>query len=116
MQKQIQNTIEKVSNGPSSLFTREDVIKLLTDLDAEMQLEVPKPQINKKRLLYYFKDVLLGKDFNEAIDTDNIELSLDHNNRVQVKRISIDEDFIIDLASDALDIAWETIICIDDDD
>ena len=114
MQKQIQNTIEKVSNSFPSLFSREDVIKLLTDLNAEMQLEVPKPQIDKERLLEVFRDVLQGKDFDDAVDTDDIELSLDYSNRVQVERINIDEDFIVDSAVDALDASWDAVVFIDE--
>ena len=114
MQKQIQNTIEKVSNSFPSLFSREDVIKLLTDLDAEMQVEVPKPQIDKERLLEIFRDVLQGKDFDDAVDTDDIELTLDHTNRVRVVGIDIDEDFIVDSAVDALNATWDAIIYFDE--
>jgi len=35
MQKQIQETINKVSTSFPSLFSREDVIKLLADLNAD---------------------------------------------------------------------------------
>ena len=37
MNNHIKNTIEQVSNSFPSLFSREDVIKLLVDLNAEMQ-------------------------------------------------------------------------------
>lgn len=112
MQKEIQNTIEKVSNSFPSLFSREDVIKLLTDLDAEMQLEVPKPQLNKEQLMDVFRDVLGNKEFGDAISTDGIELSVGHGNRIQIDYIPIDEHRIVDAAIDALAAAWDALVFI----
>lgn len=109
MQKQIQNTIEKVSNSFPSLFSKEDVIKLLTDLNAEMQLESPKPQIEKERLMEIFKEVLCNKEFDDAVNSDDIELSLSYDNRIEIESVSVDEDFIVDAAMDALEASWDAL-------
>ena len=103
MQKNIQNTIEKVSNSFPSLFSREDVIKLLTDLNAEMQEESPKPQIDKDVLLTTFRQMLSEKDWDEVVDRDNIELSIGYNNRIQIEDVPIDEDSLIDSVVDSLE-------------
>ena len=103
MQKNIQNTIEKVSNSFPSLFSREDVIKLLTDLNAEMQEESPKPQIDKDVLLTTFRQMLSEKDWEEVVDRDNIELSIGYNNRIQIEDVPIDEDSLIDSVVDSLE-------------
>ena len=115
MQKQIQNTIEKVSNSFPSLFSREDVIKLLTDLNAEMQLESPKPQIEKERLMEIFKEVLRDKEFGDVVDTDDIELSLNYDNRIEIESVPINEDFIVDVATYALDAAWDVLTSAEED-
>jgi hypothetical protein len=115
MQKQIQNTIEKVSNSFPSLFSREDVIKLLTDLNAEMQLESPKPQIEKERLMEIFKEVLRDKEFGDVVDTDDIELSLNYDNRIEIESVPINEDFIVDAATDALEAAWDVLAFAEED-
>ena len=109
MNKNIQNSIEKVSNSFPSLFSREDVIKLLTDLDSEMQNESPKPQIDKESLLSSFRDMLSEKDWDDVVDRDNIELSIGYDNRIEIERVSIDEDFIIDSAVDALEALYDVL-------
>lgn len=109
MKNNIQKTIEKVSNSFPSIFTREDVIKLLTDLSAEMQDEAPKQVIDKDVLLTSFRQMLSEKDWDEVVDKDDVELSIGYNNRIEVDRIAIDEDFIIDSAVDALEALWDVL-------
>jgi hypothetical protein len=103
MQKQIQETINKVSTSFPSLFSREDVIKLLTDLDTEMQDEAPKPQIDKDVLLTTFRQMLSEKDWDNVVDKDDVELSIGYNNQIEIDRIAIDEDFLISETVDALE-------------
>jgi hypothetical protein len=103
MQKNIQNTIEKVSNSFPSLFSREDVIKLLTDLNAEMQEESPKPQIDKEVLLTSFRQMLSERDWSDVVDSDDIELSLSYNNQIEIESVPIDEDFLIRSTVDTLE-------------
>lgn len=107
--KNIQNTIDKVSNSFPSLFSREDVIKLLTDLDSEMQNESPKPQIDKDVLLTSFRDMLSEKDWDDVVNKDDIELSMGYDNRVEIDRVCIDEDFLIDSAVDALEALYDVL-------
>ena len=109
MQKQIQNTIEKVSNSFPSLFSREDVIKLLTDLNAEMQEESPEPQIDKDTLLTTFRQMLSEKDWDDVVDSDDIELSLSYNNQIEIESVPIDEDFLIRSAVDTLEALWDVL-------
>ena len=109
MQKQIQETIQKVSTSFPSLFSREDVIKLLMDLSAEMQDEGPKPQIDKDVLLTSFRQMLSEKDWDAVVDRDDIELSMSYDNKVEVESIAIDEDFLIGEAVDALEALWDAL-------
>ena len=105
----IKNTIFKVSNSFPSLFSKEDVIKLLTDLNAEMQDETPKQTVNKEALIDLFRDVLADKDFDDAVVKDDIELSMGYDNKVEVERVPLDEDFLVSSAVDALEACWETL-------
>lgn len=105
----IQNTISKVSNNMSSLFTKEDVIKLLTELDTEIQNEAPKSKVNKDDLLVTFRQMLSEKDWDEVVDKDDVELSIGYNNQIEVDRIAINEDFLINEAVDALEALWEVL-------
>lgn len=105
----IQNTISKVSNNMSSLFTKEDVIKLLTELDTEIQNEAPKSKVNKDDLLVTFRQMLSEKDWDNVVDKDDVELSVGYDNRLEIDRIAINEDFLINEATNALEALWEVL-------
>jgi hypothetical protein len=109
MQKQIQETINKVSTSFPSLFSREDVIKLLTDLDTEMQDEAPKGRIDKDDLLTTFRQMLSEKDWDNVADKDQFELSIGYDNKIEIDRIAIDEDFLISEVVDALEALWDAL-------
>jgi hypothetical protein len=114
MNKNIQNTIEQVSNSFPSLFSREDVIKLLTELDAEMQ--TPQPIIDKEALLDVFRDTFSDKNFDGVVDTDDIEFSLNYDNRIEVDNVPIDESYIVDSAVDTLSAAWDALLDLDNNE
>jgi hypothetical protein len=109
MNKHIKNTIEQVSTSFPSLFSREDVIKLLTDLNAEMQ-SGPQLVIEKDALVDIFRETFSDKDFRNVVDTDNIELSLSYNNKIEIENVPIDEDEIISSAVDALEASWDALV------
>jgi hypothetical protein len=109
MQKQIQETINKVSTSFPSLFSREDVIKLLADLDAEMQDEAPKQVIDKDVLLTTFRQMLSEKDWDNVADKDQFELSIGYDNKIEIDRIAIDEDFLISEVVDALEALYDAL-------
>jgi hypothetical protein len=105
----IQTAIQKVSNSFPSLFSREDVIKLLMDLSADMQDEGPKPKIDLDTLITTFRQVLSEKDWDDVVDKDEIELSMGYNNQVEVDRVTIDEDFLIGEVVDALEAVYNAL-------
>jgi hypothetical protein len=109
MNKQIQETINKVSTSFPSLFSREDVIKLLADLNAEIQDEAPKQVIDKDVLLTTFRQMLSEKDWDNVVDKDDIELSMGYDNKVEVDSVTINEDYLIDEAVDALEALWDAL-------
>ena len=109
MNKHIKNTIEQVSTSFPSLFSREDVIKLLTDLNAEMQ-SGPQLVIEKDALVDIFRETFSDKDFRNVVDTDSIELSLSYNNKIEIESVPIDEDEIVSSAVDALEACWDALV------
>ena len=112
--KNIQNTISKVSNNISSLFSKEDVIKLLTELDTEIQNETPKSKVNKDDLLVTFRQMLSEKDWDDVVDKDDVELSIGYNNQIEIDRIAINEDFLIEEATNALEALWDVLEGVED--
>jgi hypothetical protein len=47
--------------------------------------------------------MLSEKDWDNVVDKDDIELSMGYDNKVEVDRIGIDEDFLISETVDALE-------------
>ena len=107
--KHIQSTICKVHANFSSLFSKEDVIKLLTELDTEIRNEDPKPKMDIDALLTTFRQVLSEKDWDSVVDKDDVELSIGYNNQIEIDRIAINEDFLIDEAVDALEAVYNAL-------
>jgi hypothetical protein len=105
----IQNTISKVHANMSSLFSKEDVIKLLTELDTEIRNEDPKPQIDKDVLLTTFRQMLSEKDWDNVVDKDDVELSIGYNNQIEIDRIAIDEDYLVGEVVDALEAVYNAL-------
>jgi hypothetical protein len=108
MNKNISNAIEKVSNSFPSLFSREDVIKLLNDLDTEMQSS-PQLLVEKDALVDIFREVFSEKNFDNIVDTDDVELSLGYDNKIEVERVNLNEDTLVDYAVDALEASWDAL-------
>jgi hypothetical protein len=105
----IQNTISKVHANFSSLFSKEDVIKLLTELDTEIQNEDPKPKMDIDVLLTTFRQVLSEKVWDNVVNKDDVEMSIGYDNRIEIETVGIDEDFLISEAVDALEAVYNAL-------
>jgi len=107
--KHIQSTICKVHANFSSLFSKEDVIKLLTELDTEIRNEDPKPKMDIDVLLTTFRQVLSEKVWDNVVNKDDVEMSIGYDNRVEIETVGIDEDFLISEAVDALEAVYNAL-------
>ncbi len=107
--KNIQNTICKVHANFSSLFSKEDVIKLLTELDTEIRNEDPKPKMDIDILLTTFRQVLSEKVWDNVVNKDDVEMSIGYDNRIEIETVGIDEDFLISEAVDALEAVYNAL-------
>ena len=79
------------------------------DLSADMQDEAPKPKIDLDTLITTFRQVLSEKDWDNVVDKDEIELSIGYDNKVEVDRVTIDEDFLIGEVVDALEAVYNAL-------
>ena len=107
--KHIQSTICKVHANFSSLFSKEDVIKLLTELDTEIRNEDPKPKMDIDVLLTTFRQVLSEKVWDNVVNKDDVEMSIGYDNRIEIETVGIDEDFLISEAVDALEAVYNAL-------
>ena len=70
----------------------------------------PQLVIEKDALIDIFRETFSDKDFRNVVSTDDIELSLNHNNQIEIENVPIDEDEIISSAVDALEASWDALI------
>ena len=82
--------LQLVENSASSIFSREDVIKLINSVEGGGRV-ITVTEIGAAI------DRLVGSLENneeELVDLDSVELSLDYNNKVEVERIRVNFDYI----------------------
>jgi hypothetical protein len=79
------------------------------DLSADMQDEDPKPKIDLDTLITTFRQVLSEKVWDDVVDMDDIELSIGYDNKVEVERVTINEDFLIGEVVDALEAVYNAL-------
>jgi hypothetical protein len=91
------------------IFSREDVIKLLMDLSADMQDEDPKPKIDLDTLITTFRQVLSEKDWDDVVDKDDVDFSIGYDNKIEIDRIAIDEDYLVGEVVDALEAVYNAL-------
>jgi hypothetical protein len=74
-----------------------------------MQDEDPKPKIDLDTLITTFRQVLSEKVWDDVVDMDDIELSIGYDNKVEVERVTINEDFLIGEVVDALEAVYNAL-------
>jgi hypothetical protein len=96
MKKQISSKIESVSNSYPSIWTKDDVVRLLTDLNDELESEPAKPETKD---VVFTRDMIisLSENIMNSIDDmgtdilDDYELYLS-GREVEVDSISLNND------------------------
>jgi hypothetical protein len=78
-------------------------------LSAEMQDEGPKPKIDLDTLITTFRQVLSEKDWDDVVDKDDVDFSIGYDNKIEIDRIAIDEDYLVGEAVDALEAVYNAL-------
>ena len=102
----IQSKINEVSNSFPSLFSKEDVIKVLTSLGEELESK-PSTGFNfeefKRGFLRNFEDSLNRECSSELVDFDSADFSIGYNKQIEIEGIEVYTDKIKELAEEAFD-------------
>ena len=98
MNQCFENAYLNVINAPSSIFSKEDVLKLINDLQANVNADVEQynseatelqfQEFNsnvKSRLYQYFNTT-------DLIDYDSAEFEIEYNNQLVLNNVNIDLD------------------------
>lgn len=98
MNQCFENAYLNIINAPSSIFSKEDVLKLINDLQANVNADVEQynseatelqfQEFNsnvKSRLYQYFNN-------NDLIDYDSADFEIEYNNQLVLRSVSVDLD------------------------
>ena len=97
--KSIQEAVASVQNAFPSIYTKDDVVKLLTSIEIESPKEssykLSQDQINDlcKRIVACVKENAENLD-SSAIDRDSAEMSMGYSNTVELDSVEFDTDEI----------------------
>jgi hypothetical protein len=104
MTSKVENAIELVKNSPASLFTKEDVIKLLNDVSDVPAGDEDKVTITDEQIEELIEavrsELSMGLD-NNLVDYDSAQFEL-NGNKIELTDVDIDTDPIEDIAEDAI--------------
>jgi len=98
MKRTIGQTLIAVEQNVSSIFTKEDVVALLRNIEEETELSDEK----KSEII---SDIMqtLENDEDNIIDKDSIRLSIDSSNYVSVERFDVDFGLIRTAVRDVIE-------------
>jgi hypothetical protein len=98
MKRTIGQTLIAVEQNVSSIFTKEDVVELLRNIEEETELSDEK----KSEII---SDIMqtLENDEDNIIDKDSIRLSIDSSNYVSVERFDVDFGLIRTAVRDVIE-------------
>lgn len=98
MKRTIGQTLVAVEQNVSSIFTKEDVVELLRNIEEETELSDDK----KSEII---SDIMqsLENDEDNIIDKDSIRLSIDSSNYVSVERFDVDFGLIRTAVRDVIE-------------
>jgi hypothetical protein len=100
MYTNIQQAISAVKSAYPSLFTKEDVIKLLNDIKIESSN--PTGGFDIEELVEAVDRTFTNYDTSDMVDHESVELSMDYNNRIVVEGINVDTDDLHDRVTDTV--------------
>lgn len=101
----IQNAIREVESSFPSIYSKEDVVKLLTEIVS--RLEEPSGTVDlvefKDRFLDLFKHNLSDVHTDHLVDMDSAEFDISRGNVLELTSIDVLYEAIVDIAGDAFD-------------
>lgn len=98
-----QEALSLTADSPSSIFTREDVQRMINAIDIPESAEAPIARLTADDISDLAEDLTDYITRNDNIlDRDAVELSIDYNRTVQIDSCPIDESELKESLVDAL--------------
>lgn len=89
----IEQAKEKVQNGFGSIYSKDDVLVLLSNLELnEDTNDTSKEKITEEQIREFCRSIKQSiLDSRDIVDTDNIELSIGYNNQIEIDDVPLSE-------------------------
>lgn len=94
MKRTFEQTLELVSNSPASIFTKDDVIKLMHEMEMETKFKVNVDGL-KAAIKDSVEDMVGGMYTDEFVDYNSADFSL-CGNEIQIDDISFNKGNLMD--------------------
>jgi len=94
----VNETVELVKNSPSSIFTKDDVVNLLSAIGTE-SAGLDRAAVD--RLLELIEDNLRNVDGEDMVDKSTAEFSLD-GNQIELDSVEVDSSYVLDEVESAV--------------
>ena len=82
-----QEAITKVNESISSVFTKDDVIRLIEQIEESTNVALTETQIDE--ISENIKRELKRMNSDEIVDFDSVEFDIEYGNRIQLQNIDI---------------------------
>ncbi len=92
MYSNIQQAISAVESSASSIFTKEDVIKLLNSIDLESTSATSADDIDVDELIDRVQTLIGNYDTSDIVNYEDVELSINCDHRIEIDNINVDMD------------------------
>lgn len=92
MYTNIQQAITAVGSSASSIFTREDVIKLLNNIDLESAAAPSPEKFDVDELVDRVQTLIENYDTSDMVNYEDVELSISYDHRIEIDNVNVDLD------------------------
>ncbi len=112
MKQIIQEQIDKISAECSSIYSKEDVIKILTTVGSSQETETNSISIEPilKEVYTVFKDRIESEDWGNVVNSYSAEFRIDSCTEVVLDYIDINESYICSLVQYSIDQAIKSTV------
>ncbi len=95
-----EEAIEQVQNSISSLFTKDDVINLINQIELQISIETKSGQPSKQwldKLMNGVLDIIQDADFTNRegdINIDEVQFSINYGNQIEIDSFEVDASLL----------------------
>lgn len=96
--------VDMVKTSPASIFTKEDVLKLLSEIEVNQPVQTEFTEDQREDLMDFVRGQIEYISADDILDLDSVEFHLEDGNRIALDPNSVDVDmnYVIDCAHEAI--------------